>query len=275
MKKVMFAAAVAADLVAFGDGIESANTVGYNSKSLEAGKFAIAAVQFEGMDGSFDINKLVSGLTGASYASDGDDFVKYAPQIQVPNGVGYDYYYYLTDGYYDGGKEKAGWCDANGTIAGDSESIVSGALIPGVAIWAKDVRASETMQQAGQVPTEDVTIQAPMIFALRANSYPIAFNLNDANAVTFSGLTPASYSQYGDKFVQYAPQIQVPNGVGYDYYYYLTDGYYDGGKEKAGWCDANGTIAGDAESIVTGVVPAGVGFWTKGVGSAFSITFKK
>ena len=37
MKKVMFAAAVAAGLVAFGDGIESANTVGFQEKDLNFG----------------------------------------------------------------------------------------------------------------------------------------------------------------------------------------------------------------------------------------------
>ena len=36
MKKVMFAAAVAAGLVAFGDGIESSNTVGYQNREIGA-----------------------------------------------------------------------------------------------------------------------------------------------------------------------------------------------------------------------------------------------
>ena len=65
MKKVMFAAAVAAGLVAFGE-IESNNTVGYNTKAVDAAKFYILGVQFEATDGTTDINKLVSGFTGES-----------------------------------------------------------------------------------------------------------------------------------------------------------------------------------------------------------------
>ena len=290
MKKLMFGMAAALALCGMAD-IESSNTVGYQTKELEAGKFAIVGVQFEGTDGSTDINKLVGGLTGVSYADFGADFTAVAPHIQVPNATtgGYDLYYYLTDGFYideDGNEaEKPGWCDNNGTIAGDTDAgaAVTGELIPGVAIWAKMVQATEAMNQAGQVPSENVTIAAPVTFALRANSFPVTFDLNDTSAVEFAGLTPGSYAEQGADFVKFAPQIQVPNLTtgGYDLYYYLSDGFYidENGNEseKPGWCDNNGTIAGnvDAGAAVSGIVPAGVGFWTKGVGSEFSITFKK
>ena len=72
----------------------------------------------------------------------------------------------------------------------------------------------------------------------------------------------------------------MPN-MAIDVYYYLSDGFYIDEKgnesEKAGWCDKSGTIAGNdaAGALVTGIVPAGVGFWAKGVGSAFSMTFLK
>lgn len=137
------------------------------------------------------------------------------------------------------------------------------------------------MTQAGQVPSENVTIDAPATFALRANSFPVQFDLNDAAMVEYTGLAAG---QYDDAFAfrTTAPQIQVPNANGtYDIYYYLQDGFYidDNGNEgeKPGWCDMYGTIAGNdaAGAVVSGVVPAGVGFWTKGVGGSFSITFKK
>ncbi len=288
MKKLMFGMAAALALCGMAD-IESSNTVGYQTKELEAGKFAIVGIQFEGTDGSTDINKLVGGLTGVSYAEFGADFTAVAPHIQVPNAKGtYDLYYYLTDGFYidedDNEAEKPGWCDNNGTIAGNTAAgaAVTGELIPGVAIWAKMVQATEGMNQAGQVPSENVTITAPATFALRANSYPVEFNLNDTAAVEFAGLTPGSYAEQGADFVKYAPHIQVPNAKGtYDLYYYLSDGFYideDGNEcEKPGWCDNNGTIAGNeaAGAAVSGIVPAGVGFWTKGVSGTFTMTFKK
>ena len=72
--------------------------------------------------------------------------------------------------------------------------------------------------------------------------------------------------------------IQSHSSVEHDY---LTDGFYvdaNGNEsEKPGWCDSAGTIAGDDEAgaLVSGDVPAGFGFWTKGVGSAFTLKFKK
>ena len=51
MKKLMFAAAVAAGLVAFGDGIESANTVGYGQSDLRSGATMVTP-QFAPMTGN-------------------------------------------------------------------------------------------------------------------------------------------------------------------------------------------------------------------------------
>ena len=287
MKKIMFGLGAALALVACAD-IESSNVVGYNTKACEKGKFYILGVQFEGTDGTMDINTLVSGFTGVDYDDD-SAFKATAPQIQVPNAKGgYDIYYYLNNGYYidaDGNEaEKPGWCDLAGTIAGDEEAgaVVDGTLISGTAVWVKDVGADETFVQAGQVPADDsIEITAPVKFALRANAFPVAFNLNDTDKVSFSGLTPVPYDE-ASAFKQTAPQIQVPNAAGgYDIYYYLSDGYYitaDGEEDvKEGWCDLAGTIAGDAEAgaIVSGDISAGQGFWTKGVGSEFKMTFKK
>ncbi len=298
MKKIMFAAAVAAAGLAFG--IESANTVGFHTKSVQAGKFAIFGPQFEDMAGNTDINKLITGVTGVSQDSLGDDFVKYAPHIQVPNaaGTGYAMYYYLTDGYYDTGTvdgegdpvyaQKPGWCDQNGLIAGEEGADADGVLPPGVAIWIKDVNLSESFQQAGQVSDAAYVDQTvPATFVLRTHGYPVAFDLNDSTKVTFTGLAGVSQDSLGDDFVKSAPHIQVPNaaGTGYAMYYYLTDGYYDTGTvdgegdpvyaQKPGWCDQNGLIAGEEGADADGIVPVGTGFWAKGVGSSFSVRFLK
>ena len=71
-----------------------------------------------------------------------------------------------------------------------------------------------------------------------------------------------------DVWMTTAPQIQVPNGGAYTTYYYLNDGYVDDETTKQGWCDAVGNIVDD-------IIPVAQGFWTKGVGSAFTLTFKK
>ncbi len=287
MKKLMFGMAAALALCGMAD-IESKNVVGYQTKELEKGKFYILGVQFEGMDGVVDINKICSGLIGSDYD---DDFAfrSTAPQVQVPNAKGgYDIYYYLNDGYFvnEQGEddEKAGWCDLWGTIAGDDEAgaEISGELSLGVSAWVKSVQNAGEFLQAGQVPSDDtIEVNAPASFALRSNAYPVAFNLNDATKVEFSGLTGVDYDD-DFAFRQTAPQIQVPNAKGgYDIYYYLNNGYFvnEQGEddEKAGWCDLWGTIAGDEEAgaEISGDIDVAQGFWTKGVGSAFKMTFKK
>ena len=277
--------------------LESANIVGYNTKAVDAAKFYILGPQFEATDGTADINKIISGVTGVSQDENPSTFTTLAPHIQVPNAMGaYDKYYYLTDGYYDSGKvdgsgdpiyeQKAGWCDSDGVIAGDDVAGVDGVLPAGVAIWIKDVQAAESFQQAGQVPVDSEVIQTvPTTFVLRTYPFPTEFNLNDTNKVVFTGLAGVSQDE-DSNFTQHAPHIQVPNAAGaYDMYYYLTDGYYATGEvdgagdpiydQKAGWCDSDGVIAGDEVAGVTGIVPVGQGFWAKGVGSAFSVTFKK
>ena len=76
MKKVMFAAAVAAGLVAFGDGIESSNTVGYQNR--EIGAFNLTLDTFinanggTGVLGDFKPNAaFISKGTLQTFTSDG------------------------------------------------------------------------------------------------------------------------------------------------------------------------------------------------------------
>ena len=73
-------------------------------------------------------------------------------------------------------------------------------------------------------------------------------------------------------FVTTAAQIQIPSATGgYKTYYYLNDGYdtvKDDGTTAAGWCDSDG-------NLVSTTIPAGQGFWTKGVSGKFTLKFSK
>ena len=148
MKKLMFGMASALALCGLAD-IESSNIVGYQTKEAEAGKFAIMGVQFAATDGTTDINKLISGVTGVSQLED-ENFAKLAPQIQVPNTKGtYDLYYYLNDGWYDNGTPeggfKPGWCDLYGMIAGEEGGAADGIVPAGCGFWTKGVDGDFTI----------------------------------------------------------------------------------------------------------------------------------
>ena len=235
--------------------------VGYTAKEAAKGKFIILGAQFEGVSsGTIDV-ATITGVEGVAY-DDAGAFKLTAPQIQIPNGIGYTTRYYLTDGW-DNSKNDyaAGWCDGDGVIVTDT-------ITPGVALWLKSVGADATANVAGAVSElSSVNVDCPANFALRANAFPIATTLNSAS-MSVSGIAGVAYDDAG-AFKQTAPQVQIYNGVGYTTRYYLNDGWdNDKNDYAAGWCDGDGVIVKDT-------IPAAQGFWTKGVGSAFTLTFTK
>ncbi len=107
MKKLMFVAAVAAGLAAFGEGgIESHNTVGYNSDTIVAKKFNMVSVPFESTDGDgFKLNQCLSGenLVGTDNAATAD-------LIQIwdaATGAYENWYYYFANDEYTGWWDEA------------------------------------------------------------------------------------------------------------------------------------------------------------------------
>ena len=188
-----------------------------------------------------------------------------ASQIQVPNGVGYTTYYFLNDAYDEAtDKEKPGWANGSGDF-------VDIDLTPGVAFWFKNKvdEDGSILTQQGQVPEDSgagIRVECPESFELRNNPFPVAFKLNGP-LVDSSEVKGVDWDK-NKAFQKTASQIQVPNGVGYTTYYYLNDAYDEASdKEVPGWANGSGDYV-DIE------IPAGQGFWTKGVSGAFALTFK-
>ena len=117
MKKLMFAAAVAAGLVAFGDGIESANAVGYTKQDFMAkSTYYMMGSQFETTAGTtLKLADLDFGdMTGAPYFDEDGNFTSTATQIRIPfaDREGFTTYYYLADGAEN--MVDPGWVDVVG-----------------------------------------------------------------------------------------------------------------------------------------------------------------
>ena len=264
MKKVIAIGALCATVAGFAaDSAISSDIVGYSNKDTAAAKWSILGVQFTTVKGEYKLNDLVSGLTGVNY-DDGGAWKNTAPQIQVPNGVGYDLYYYLNDAW-DEVKQTTvpGWADTVGNLA------PAATVTPGVAVWLKSPTVDGTACVSGAVDGADsADVACPVTFALRANVFPVSVKLNTAN-VTSSDIVGSTYDE-GGTWKNTAPQIQIPNGVGYDLYYYLTDAW-DEVKQITvpGWADTVGNLATGA------TITTAQGFWTKGVGSPFTLTFVK
>ena len=224
--------------------------------------FKIFSAPFEGVTSSMNVNDLItSGVPSVEWD---EGAYMTAAQIQIPSAAGYTTLYYFSDGYYEDaeGKEayKPGWCDSDGNII-DLE------ITPGVAYWFKSVPSEAAPVVAGAVPAEDTAdVDCPTGFALRANPYPVATDVNGGK-MTSADIVGIEWDEGA---YNAASQIQIPTAAGYQTLYYFTDGYYEDaeGKEayKPGWCDSDG-------NIVDAVIPVMQGFWTKGVSGAFTLTF--
>jgi hypothetical protein len=263
MKKVMFAAAMAAALAATAE-IESANTVGYTSKDVTAGKFYLIGTQFDKAGttsaGSVDMNdliKLSSTITAGLYS---DDFAT-APKISVLNAAGgYDSFYYISDGTDDKDDDLGYdcWCDLDGYELDDSAK-----LALGKGFWFTSPTTSGTITTVGQVSEVASTTLNFLAnkYTILCNPYPVAVALQSLTTSATPGL-------YSDDFAT-APKISVVNAAGgYDSFYYISDGTDDNDDDLGvnAWCDLDGYELSGTQ------IDAGAAFWMSAP-AAGSVTF--
>ena len=263
MKKLMFTAAVAAAGLAFG--LESANTVGYTTKEVTAGKYYLIGTQFDKAGtttaGRVDMNdliKLSSELAPGLYS---DDFAT-APQISVLTAAGgYTPFYYISDGTDDTDADLgyAAWCDADGYELTEEMK-----LELGKGFWFYSPTSSGTLTTIGQVSDAASTTLSFTVgkYSIFCNPYPVAVSLQSLT-------TSATPGAYGDDFAT-APQISVLTAVGgYTPYYYISDGTDETDADLGynAWCDADGYELSGAQ------IDAGAAFWIYSPTTSGSITF--
>jgi hypothetical protein len=257
MKKLMFVAAAAIASSAFC--IESANTVGYTAKTIQAGMFYLVGAQFDETGttsaGRVDMNKLIKlpdGLVAGEYDN---DFAT-APVIQVQKAAGgYDKYYYISDGTYDDGEDtplgKDAWCDVDGYELTDAAK-----LTLGKGVWFKSPVTGGSLTFSGQVSDSSSTA-----LSFTANMFHIFCNPYPCDVALKNVTTTAAAGEYDNDFAT-APVIQVQKAAGgYDKYYYISDGTYDDGEDtplgKDEWCDVDGY------ELEGNQIEAGAAFWFK------------
>jgi len=118
----MFAAAVAAGLVAIGEGIESANVVGYNTVTINK-QYTILGIPFTGTTGSAmsiqDAVPYCEGMTKGAAASAADC-------IQIMDNEGNYDEYFMCNGYKGKGTVTGG----DGKWVKSTESVVTSDALP-------------------------------------------------------------------------------------------------------------------------------------------------
>lgn len=268
MKKLMFGltAAVAVGAMA----VESANVVGYTTKTIPAGKYMMIAVQFNEVGGNtltfdkaFNLN-----VTGAqAWASEDDEecipgWYADAPCLKIPLGTvdkAYQNLYWCRDAYDDPtGTFIAGWADKDGAY------VASANMLKGYGVWLVAGADDLTVTVQGEVSgLASDTISAATGYNMLKLPFPVALNAGDSKINWNLTGVKAWASEDDDECIPGwyadAPCLKIPLGTvdkAYQNLYWCLDAYDDPtGTFIAGWADKDGAYVSNA------VIPEGMAFW--------------
>ena len=279
MKGLVTTISALAAAAAFAEGVTSANTVGYTEKTLTAGEYGLAAVQFQSTESqAADLQDLITCSVAINSYDQNDEFqndwYQSAAQLQVRVGTGWVQYYYCGDADLAiPGEEEVwipGWANFVGTYA---QNVT---LAPGTGIWMIGPSGSPaTFKVFGQVVgTASANITTASGYNLVANPFPEAFDLN-TDKITWGFAPVASYDQndeFQNDWYKNAPQIQLRVGTGWVQYYYCADADLAIPGEEEVWIPGWANFVGTYAQNVT--VNVGEGFWVIADGTATTVVTK-
>ena len=169
MKKLMFAAAVAAGLAAFGEGIESANTVGYQNKDARAKNVVLISTFYSIGTQGIDINSIVP--VGDDVDGGGNTNIQILDNLNKTTAS----YIWLTE-------DEWGVEDGDGWYADDMETRLTGenavTLPVGTGFLFQSPSAIQ-LQVSGEVKTNALSITARAKNVMLGNPLPVDLDLND------------------------------------------------------------------------------------------------
>ena len=269
MKKVMFGLAAAAAIAAFG--IESANVVGYTTKTITSGKLMMVAVQFDKVGGAqqafneaFEINdEAKTVLAWDSEENEIPGWTAEAPSLRIPYGtvnMGYRNLYYTANAWDDdNGCYTNGWADMYGFLVTDAT------MLSDYGVWLVAGTADLTVTIKGEVKAAaSGTISGATGYNMLKLPFPVALNAVGGKIDwNLSGKGVAAWDEAADEGIDgwtaTAPALKIPYGtvnMGYRNLYYSSNAWDDdNGEYVEGWADMYGFLATDA------VIPEGQAFW--------------
>ena len=269
MKKVMFAAAVVAGMLAFGDdAIESQNVVGYTQKTIPAGKYMMVAVQFNNVGGiaktfdqAFKLN--VTGPKAWNSADDDDcipGWYATAPNLKIPLGTvdkAYRELYWTQNAWDDDLGFVEGWADADGVY------IATAPMLKGYGVWLVAGDTDMTVTIDGEVlGAASDTISAGTGYNMLKLPFPVALNAGDSkinwNLTGVKAWNSADDDDCIPGWYATAPNLKIPLGTvdkAYRELFYSSNAWDDDLGFVEGWADADGVYVPNA------VIPEGMAFW--------------
>ena len=199
MKKLMFVAAVAAGVAAFGDGIESANTVGYENTAMRAGSSLYTPMFSEVGAAQMNIQDLIP--SGDNVPDDGSIVLQTLSSSGMQGDVLLSWW---GDGWYDG-----------------DDNTPDTYLDTGDAAWIYFPDNTLTLNSAGEVKNQEVL--SPLVNGSVAigNPYPVQIDIQDIVPVASEGDVPEDGSIVIQTLDPYGMQGDVLLS-------WWGDGWYDG-----------------------------------------------
>ena len=207
MKKLMFAAAVAAGFIAMGDGIESANVVGYQEKELNYGDNDFVIQTFLPMGKTASTTKL-GDISVSDDWDPGSDFIS-TLKASGDNDVGYTY---LIKDYAEAlGGTVAGWYLVDEVNDGDvsTSGLQDDVVLPFAQGFLAYNNTGAKLRFAGEVVAGDTELATTLgDNAFSGNASPVDITLAD--------LTVSEDWDPGSDFIS-TIKASGDNDVGYTY----------------------------------------------------------
>ena len=244
MKKLMFAAAVAAGLAAFGDGIESANTVGY--QVLTTGNspyktYGMCFVTCGVADGTFCLGDIK--MEGSTWGSDWLNFID--PTTSIFDPLKAVTYYSAAEAISDGGTAAdAEWEDINENCKDDVSYPIGTAFLCNFMNSNIEISFSGEVNANATYSTIDCTGKP---YSLVVSPYPGDLTAGDIKLVG---------SVWGSDWLNFIdPATSIVDPLRSITYYSEAEAIADGGTAAdAEWEDINENCKDDVE------IPMGTGF---------------
>ena len=250
MKKLMFAAAVAAGLAAFGDGIESANTVGYQTTTVKANDMTMIGIQFTdtGSTDGISINSIKGDFTAGLSMGEADN-------LYVWDAVnGYTTYYFYV------GEDPDPAYDYKWYEAGNEEEPTENKIAPGQAMWYVRLGTATDVTFAGEVLGSDKSIPVKADdMTMFCSPYPTATSIQSIGVAN-----PTAGLSMGE-----ADNLYVWDATkGYTTYYFYV------GEDPDPAYDYKWYEAGNEEEPTADTIAPGQAAWYVRLGNATTISFE-
>ncbi len=250
MKKVMFGLAAAAAIAAFGDGIESANTVGYQNVTVKANDMTMIGIQFTdtGSADGISINSIKGDFTAGLSSGESDNLI-------VWDAVkGYTSYFYYV------GEEPDEAYDYKWYEVGNEEEPTVDKIAPGQGMWYVRLGTATDITFAGEVLGSDKSIPVKANdMTMFCSPYPTATSIQNIDVAN-----PTAGLSSGE-----SDNLIVWDAVkGYTSYFYYV------GEEPDAAYDYKWYEVGNEEEPTVDTIAPGQAAWYVRLGAATTISFE-